>query len=56
MVREFEQQSTATVMPVADFSPSTRCGVGGVPIAATITRAIETGKYAYFNVHYDFIG
>jgi uncharacterized protein (DUF58 family) len=40
MVREFEQQSTATVMPIADFSPSTRCGVGGVPIAAAVTRAI----------------
>ena len=42
VIREFEQQSTATVMPIADFSPSTRCGVGGVPIAAAITRAIAT--------------
>jgi uncharacterized protein (DUF58 family) len=49
VVREFEQQSTATVMPVVDFSPSTRCGVGGVPIAATITRAIATiGMSAVF--------
>lgn len=48
-VREFEQQSTATVMPVADFSASTRCGVGGVPIAATIARAIATiGMSAVF--------
>lgn len=48
-VREFEQQSTATVMPVADFSASTRCGVGGVPIAAAITRAIATiGMSAVF--------
>jgi uncharacterized protein (DUF58 family) len=49
VVREFEQQSTATVMPVADFSPSTRCGIAGVPIAATITRAIATiGMSAVF--------
>lgn len=48
-VREFEQQSTATVMPVVDFSASTRCGVGGVPIAAAITRAIATlGMSAVF--------
>lgn len=49
MVREFEQQSTATVMPIADFSASTRCGVGGVPIAAAVTRAIATiGMSAVF--------
>jgi uncharacterized protein (DUF58 family) len=49
MVREFEQQSTATVMPIADFSPSTRCGVGGVPIAAAVARAIATiGMSAVF--------
>jgi uncharacterized protein (DUF58 family) len=49
VVREFEQQSTATVMTVADFSASTRCGVGGVPIAAAITRAIATiGMSAVF--------
>lgn len=49
VVREFEQPSTATVMPIADFSPSTRCGVGGVPIAAAIARAIATiGMSAVF--------
>jgi uncharacterized protein (DUF58 family) len=49
VIREFEQQSTATVMPVADFSASTRCGVGGVPIAAAIARAIATiGMSAVF--------
>ncbi|MGE0450710.1 MAG: DUF58 domain-containing protein [Vicinamibacterales bacterium] len=49
VVREFEQPSTATVMPVADFSPSTRCGVGGVPIAAAIARAVATiGMSAVF--------
>jgi len=42
VIREFEQQSTGTVMPVADFSASTRCGIGGVPIAAAVTRAIAT--------------
>jgi uncharacterized protein (DUF58 family) len=49
VVREFEQPSTATVVVVADASPSTRCGVGGVPIAAAITRAIATvGMSAVF--------
>jgi uncharacterized protein (DUF58 family) len=40
IVREFDQPSTATVMAIADLSPSTRCGVRGVSIAATIARAI----------------
>ena len=35
IVREFEQPSTASVLVVADRSASTRCGVGGVPIAVT---------------------
>ena len=49
VIREFEQQSTATVMPIADFSASTRCGVGGVPIAAAVARAIATiGMSAVF--------
>jgi uncharacterized protein (DUF58 family) len=49
IVREFEQPSTATVMVVADASPSTRCGVGGVPIAAAVARAIATvGMSAVF--------
>jgi uncharacterized protein (DUF58 family) len=49
VVREFEQPSTATVVVVADASPSTRCGVGGVPIAAAIARAIATvGMSAVF--------
>jgi uncharacterized protein (DUF58 family) len=49
IVREFEQPSTATVMAIADLSPSTRCGVGGVQIAAAIARAIATlGMSAVF--------
>jgi uncharacterized protein (DUF58 family) len=49
VVREFEQPSTATVMVVADASPSTRCGVSGVPIAAAVARAIATvGMSAVF--------
>lgn len=42
VVRDFDQPSTAGVMVVADASPSTRCGIDGVPIAATIARAIGT--------------
>ena len=49
IVREFEQMSTATVLAIADISPSTRCGTGGVPIAAAIARAIATlGMSAVF--------
>jgi uncharacterized protein (DUF58 family) len=36
-------------MPVVDFSASTRCGVGGIPIAAAVARAIATiGMSAVF--------
>ncbi len=49
VVRDFEQPTTATVIVVADGSLSTRCGVNGVPIAATIARAIATiGMSAVF--------
>jgi len=41
-VREFEKHGCATVMAVADRSASTRCGLGGVPIAAGIARAVAT--------------
>ena len=49
IVREFEQMSTATVLAIADISPSARCGTGGVSIAAAIARAIATlGMSAVF--------
>ena len=49
VVREFEQPSTATVVAIADVSPSTRCGIQGVPIAAAVARAIATiGMSAVF--------
>jgi uncharacterized protein (DUF58 family) len=40
IMREFEQDSTATVLAVADASLSTRCGAAGVPIAAAIARSV----------------
>jgi len=40
VVRDFEQDSNATIVAVADASLSTRCGVRGVPIAAAIARAV----------------
>ena len=40
ITREYEQNSTGTVIAVADSSLSTRCGIGGVPIAAAIARSI----------------
>jgi uncharacterized protein (DUF58 family) len=40
VMREFEQNSTGTIVAVADASLSTRCGVRGVPIAAAIARSI----------------
>lgn len=42
IIREFAQPSTATVLAVADRSLSTRCGLDGVPIAASLARAIAT--------------
>ena len=49
VVREFEQPSNAAVVVVADGSLSTRCGTGGMPIAAVIARAIATiGMSAVF--------
>jgi uncharacterized protein (DUF58 family) len=40
ITREFEQDSNAAIVAVADASLSTRCGVGGVVIAAAIARSI----------------
>jgi uncharacterized protein (DUF58 family) len=49
IVRDFEQPTTSSVIVVADASLSTRCGIDGVPIAATIARAIATiGMSAVF--------
>ena len=49
VVREFEQQSTATVVAIADLSLSTRCGIDGITIAAAVARAIATiGMSAVF--------
>ena len=40
VTREFEQDSTATVLAVADASMSTRCGAHGVTIETAIARAV----------------
>jgi uncharacterized protein (DUF58 family) len=40
ITREFDQDSNAAVVAVADASLSTRCGMHGVPIAATIARSV----------------
>ena len=40
ITREFEQDSNATIIAVADASMSTRCGAHGVPIAAAIARSV----------------
>ena len=40
IMREFEQDSTATVLAVADASLSTRCGAAGVSIGAAIARSV----------------
>jgi uncharacterized protein (DUF58 family) len=42
VIREYEQPGTAPIVVVADQSPSTRCGMGGVPIAAGVARAMAT--------------
>ena len=55
--REFEQQSAARVIVVADTSLSTRCGMGGVSIATMIARAVATLTLAgvYFQDHVGLI-
>jgi uncharacterized protein (DUF58 family) len=40
VMREFEQDSTAAIVAVADASLSTRCGAQGWPIAVPIARAL----------------
>jgi len=42
VVREYEQPGTAPIVVIADQSPSTRCGMAGVPIAAGVARATAT--------------
>lgn len=42
VVREFDQPSTATAFVIVDGSASTRCGIDGVPIAASVARTIAT--------------
>jgi uncharacterized protein (DUF58 family) len=40
VTRQFDQDSNAIVVAVADASLSTRCGMDGAPIAAAIARAV----------------
>jgi uncharacterized protein (DUF58 family) len=40
ITREFEQDSNAAIVAVADASLSTRCGTAGVTIATAIARAV----------------
>jgi len=40
ITREFEQDSNATIVAVADASLSTRCGIAGVTIGSAIARAV----------------
>ena len=40
ITREFEQESNAVIMAVADASMSTRCGMQGVTMATAIARAV----------------
>jgi uncharacterized protein (DUF58 family) len=42
VTREFEQPSTASIVAVADASPSTRCGAAGTPIAAAVARSVAS--------------
>ena len=42
ITREFDQESTASVIIVADTSLSTRCGVDDTPIAKVIARVVAT--------------
>ena len=48
ITREFEQDSNATIVAVADASMSTRCGVAGVTIGAAIARAVAEFSHQSF--------
>ncbi len=49
VTREFEQDSNATIVAVADASLSTRCGAHGASIAAAIARSVAAlGMSAMF--------
>ena len=49
IVRDFEQPGTASVVVVADRSPSTRCGTDGLPIAEAVAWAVGSfGMSAVF--------
>ncbi len=42
VIREFDQESSTSVMIAADVSDSTRCGAGGESIARVIARTVAT--------------
>jgi uncharacterized protein (DUF58 family) len=58
ITRQFEQDSTATIIALADDSLSTRCGVGGVSIQTAICRCLAAIGFAaaFFQDSFGFIG
>jgi uncharacterized protein (DUF58 family) len=58
ITRQFQQDSNATVVALADDSASTRCGAGGVSIQSAICRCLAAVGFAtaFFQDSFGFIG
>jgi uncharacterized protein (DUF58 family) len=58
ITRQFQQDSNATVIALADDSASTRCGAGGVSIQTAICRCLAAVGFAtaFFQDSFGFIG
>jgi uncharacterized protein (DUF58 family) len=58
ITRQFEQDSNATIVALADESASTRCGANGVTIQAAICRCLAAIGFAaaFFQDSFGFIG
>lgn len=58
MTRQFEQDSNATIIALADQSASTRCGAHGVSIQAAICRCVAAIGLAaaFFQDSFGFVG
>jgi uncharacterized protein (DUF58 family) len=57
ITRQCEQETNATIIPVVDASPSTRCGARGTTIMAAIARAMAAIGFAaaFFQDRFGFI-
>jgi uncharacterized protein (DUF58 family) len=57
ITRQYEQESNATIIPIVDASPSTRCGRDGSTLLTAIARALAAIGFvaAFFQDRFGFI-